>query len=94
MLTFIVTYKCRPGMRDRFLETLKAEGIDAAARAEPGNLEYEFFLPVDRSSDLLLIEKYRDADAVAEHVRQMHVARMVELKNKYATDLIIEKYEK
>ena len=28
-----VTYKCKEGMREKFLETIKAEGLDAASRA-------------------------------------------------------------
>ena len=92
MLVFNVTFKCRPGMRARFLETLRAEGIDAASRAEEGNLQYDYFLPADDENDLLLIEKYRDEDAVAAHVRQAHVARLVELKEAFTTDLILEKY--
>ena len=93
MLVFNVTFRCRPGMRDEFLERIRAEGIQAASRAEAGNLQYDYFIPVDRSDDLFLVEKYRDEDAVAAHVRQAHVARLVELKEQYVTDLILEKYE-
>jgi quinol monooxygenase YgiN len=93
VLVFNVTFKCKPGMRDEFLEKIRTEGIDAASRAEEGNLMYAYYLPLDGSDDLLLIEKYRDADAVAAHVRQAHVARLVELKTEYVSDLILEKYE-
>ena len=93
MLVFNVTFRCRPGMRDEFLERIRAEGIQAASRAEAGNLQYDYFIPVDRSDDLFLVEKYRDEDAVAAHVRQAHVARLVELKEAYVDDMILEKYE-
>ena len=93
MLVFNVIFRCRPGMRETFLEKIRAEGIDAASRAEEGNLQYDYFLPIDNGDDLLLIEKYRDADAVAAHVRQAHVARLVELKETYVSDLILEKFE-
>ena len=93
MLVFNVIFRCRPGMRSEFLEKLKAEGIDAASRAEAGNLQYDYFLAADSDTDLLLIEKYRDDAAVAAHVRQPHVARMVELKEAYVTDLILERFE-
>ena len=93
MLVFNVIFRCKPGMRDAFLKTLRAEGIDAASRAEAGNLQYDYFIPVDDENDLLLIEKYKDGDAVAAHVRQAHVARLVELKEAYTTDLILEKFE-
>ena len=93
MLVFNVTFRCRPGMRDEFLEKIISEGIRDASRAEEGNLQYDYFIPVDGSDDLFLVEKYRDEDAVAAHVRQAHVARLVELKELYVTDLILEKYE-
>ena len=93
MLVFNVTFRCRPGMRDEFLEKIRAEGIQTASRAEAGNLQYDYFIPVDQSDDLFLVEKYRDEEAVAAHVRQPHVARLVELKEQYVTDLILEKYE-
>ena len=48
---------------------------------------------MDNDSDLFLVEAYRDADAVAEHVRQAHTARLAELKEAYAADVILEKFE-
>ncbi len=92
MLVFLVTFRCRPEMREEFLEMIRTEGIDEAARAEEGNLQYDFFLPLDNCDDLLLIEKYRDADALGAHVRSAHVARLTELKNEYVTDLLMEQY--
>ena len=92
MLVFNVIFRCRPGLRAEFLEKLKAEGIDAASRAEPGNLQYDYFLADGSDTDLLLIEKYRDDAAVLAHTRQPHVARMVELKEQYVTELILERY--
>ena len=93
MLVFNVTFRCKPGMREAFLEKIKAEGIDVSSRAEPGNLQYDFFLSAENKEDLLLIEKYRDDAAVAAHVRQEHVARLVALKEQYVAELILEKYE-
>ena len=79
-------------MRDEFLKAVLQEEIVAAARAEPGNLKYAWYIPVDSSVDLFLIEQYQDAKAVAEHVRQPHTARLVELKEKYAADMVLEKF--
>ena len=94
MLVFNVTFRCKAGMRALFLEKLKAEGVDAASRAEAGNLQYDYFLADGNDTDLLLIEKYRDDDAVLAHTRQPHVARMVALKEEYVDELILERYEK
>ena len=92
MLVFNVTFKCRPGMRDEFLEKLMGEGICAACRGEEGNLKYDYYAAVD-GDDLLLIEKWRDLSALMKHARQPHMARMDELKAEYTTDMILEKYE-
>ena len=93
MLILNVTYKCKPDMREAFLETIRTEGIDAAVRAEAGNIKYDYYMPTDGSDDLLLVEKWQDADALASHVAQPHMVRLRELKTQYTTDTIIEKYE-
>ena len=93
MLVFNVTFQCRPGMRETFLAAVKAAGIDAAARAEAGNLQYDWFRSAENADDALLIEKYADESAVGAHVRQPHVAQLVALKERYVADMILEKYE-
>ena len=92
MIVLNVSYKCRPGMRDEFLERIRREGIDAASRAEAGNLKYDYYLPADGGDELLLVEKWRDADALAEHGRQPHFAKLGALKAEYVADTVIEKF--
>ena len=59
MIVLNVTYKCRPGMREAFLEAIRAEGIDEASRAEAGNLKYDYYLPFGGGDELLLVESGR-----------------------------------
>lgn len=93
MIVLNVTYKCKPEKREKFLEMIMAEGIDTACRAEAGNDKYDYYIPTDGSNDLLLVEKWKDADALAEHGRQPHYARLKELKTDYVNDTIIERFE-
>lgn len=93
MIVLNVTYKCKPGMREEFLEMIITEGIDIACRAEDGNIKYDYYRPTDGSEELLLVEKWRDADALAAHGRQAHFARLGELKSEFVNDTIIEKLE-
>ena len=92
MIVLNVTYKCKPEMREEFLEMIMAEGIDRACRAETGNIKYDYYIPVEDDDDLFLREKWRDADALAEHGRQPHLARLKEIKAEYVIDTIVEKY--
>ncbi len=90
MLVFHVTFRCKPGQRKTFLEKIKAGGIDDACRREAGNVSYDYYLPADDSDDLLLIEKWKDMDALMAHAKQAHMVRMDELKAEYVTDMAIE----
>ena len=93
MFVLNVTYKCKPDMREKFLEAIKGEGIDKACRAEDGNIKYDYYFPADGSDELLLVEKWRDAEALAVHGKQPHFARLGELKNEFVDDTAIEKFE-
>ena len=93
MIVLNVTYKCKPDLRDEFLEMIYTEGIDTASRSEEGNIKYDYYTPVDGVDDLLLLEKWSDADALAAHGKQPHFARLGELKKEFVIDTIIEKFE-
>lgn len=92
MITLNVIYKCKPDMREAFLEAILREGIDVACRAEDGNLLYAYFLPFDGGDELLLVEKWRDADALRAHAAQPHYKRLGELKAAYVNETVVEKY--
>lgn len=93
MIVLNVTYKCKPDMREEFLERIITEGIDVASRAEAGNIKYDYFVPTDGSDDLLLVEKWKDANALTEHSKQPHFKKLGELKPEFVNDTIIEKFE-
>ena len=93
MIVLNVTYKCKPRMRDEFLEMIVTEGIDVASRSDDGNLKYDYYIPADGGDELLLVEKWTDADALSKHLKKSHLARLGELKSTYVIDAAIEKYE-
>lgn len=93
MIVLNVTYTCKPDMREEFLEMIITEGIDAASRAEKGNIKYDYYLPVDNSDEMLLVEKWRDAEALTEHAQQPHFKRLGELKAEFVQDTVIERFE-
>ena len=92
MIVLNVTYKCRPGMREEFLESIITEGIDDASRAEAGNIKYDYYLPFDGGDELLLVEKWRDEAALSAHSAAPHFARLGELKPIYVLETVVERY--
>ena len=92
MIVLNVTYKCKPDKREEFLEKITTEGIGAACRAEAGNIKYDYYKPIDGCDELLLVEKWKDADALAEHGKTPHLKRLGELKSEFVEETVIEKY--
>ena len=93
MILVLVTYHCRPGMREAFLHAIQTEKIDEACRKEAGNLQYDYYLPIDQDDDLFLLEKWRDAEAVSVHNSLPHYARLQDLKGQYVEHTVLEKHE-
>ena len=93
MIVLNVTYRCKPGAREAFLEAILREGIDEASRAEAGNLKYEYYLPFGGGDELLLVEKWRDEAALKAHAETPHYARLKELKPRFVIETIVERFE-
>ncbi|MBP3217642.1 MAG: antibiotic biosynthesis monooxygenase [Lachnospiraceae bacterium] len=93
MKAIVVSYECKEGMREAFLNAIKAEGIDEACRAEKGNGRYEYAFAADAPDRLFLFEKWETEEALALHREMPHFKRLGELKNQYVNDTIIETFE-
>ena len=94
MIVMNVTYKCKPGMRERFLEAIKAEGLDEACRAEAGNSKYAYFFAADDPDEMLLVENWRDQEALDAHGKEPHFRRLGEMKDGFVEETIIERFTK
>lgn len=92
METLIVTYACKPGMREKFLEAIKSEGLDEKSRAEDGNIRYAYALAVEESDRIYLLEQWASQEVFDEHCATEHFKRIGEIKGEYVLDTIIEKY--
>lgn len=92
MLVLNVIYKCKPGKREDFLKTIKAEGIDQASRDEEGNFRYDYFLSADDPDEILLLECWKDEDAQKYHSTLPHFKRLGEFKSDYVESTEISKY--
>lgn len=92
MIVLNVTYTCKPGTREPMLEKIVSEGVDAAARAEEGNFKYDYYRSIDREDEILLIEKWRDDEVLAKHGEQPHFKRVIEIKEEFGADTVIEMF--
>ena len=92
MIVLNVTYKCKPSKRAEYLHAIHKEGIDESSRAEEGCLKYEYYNSTTDDDELLLIEKWKDSEAIDVHKNSEHFKRLGELKTEYVIETIIEKF--
>ena len=93
MIVLNVTYSCKPGMREAFLESVAEQGIDLASRAEEGNIKYDYYKSVENEDELFLVEKWKDANALAIHYCQPHFIMLGDIKEEFVADTEIDKYQ-
>lgn len=87
-----VHYYVKPGQRQAFYDALLKSGIPAASRAEEGNEQYAYYFSPDNAGELLLLEVWRDAQAVARHGETPHFKALGALKAAYVEDTVIRRY--
>lgn len=93
MIRILVTYHCKPGQREAFLDSLVSSGLAQKCREDEGNIQYEYYRSVDREDELFLYEKWEDAEALTGHIGQPHMKEIGACKEKFVEDTEIVKIE-
>ena len=87
-----VHYFVKAGMRQAFYDAIMQSGIAAASRAEAGNEKYDYYFDPENENELLLLEIWRDAEAVRLHGETPHFKALAALKAEYVTETVIRRF--
>ena len=85
-------YTGKDGNARKFAEEMTAKGIVDAVRAEEGNERYEYFFPMEDAETVLLIDRWRDQEALDIHHKSEMMKQIAELRDKYKLRLRVERY--
>lgn len=91
-ITLIVKYKCKAGMREKFLDEVKSAGIIDKIHRENGFIGYDYYLSADDPDKLLLVEKWSSEERQKAHLETEHMGKLKLIKEKYVTDTQVEKF--
>lgn len=91
-ITVNLYYTGSDGNARRFTEEMVEKSIVAAVRAQEGNERYEYFFPMDDPETVLLIDRWRDQEAIDIHHKSPMMAQIAELRSKYKLRLRVERY--
>lgn len=91
-ITVNIYYTGENGNARKFAEEMTARGIVDRIRAEEGNERYEYFFPMDDSETVLLIDRWKDQQALDIHHKTEMMTEIAGLRRKYKLRMKVERY--
>ena len=85
-------YRGENGSARRFAEEMERSGLADAIRAEEGNLEYRYFVPLDDPETVLLIDCWRDQAALDAHHASPMMERLAQLREEFDLHMTAKRY--
>ena len=92
MLTWNVTYHCKPGQRDAFFQALCQLGVRNNSIHEEGNLKYDYFFDAQNTDALLLVESWTSPELQQVHCETEIFAQLQALKAQFCDNVHIAKF--
>ena len=92
MITVNLYYTGINGNARKFAKEMEESGIAEAIRNEPGNLAYRYFQPLDDPETVLLIDSWKDQEAIDIHHASKMMKRIAELREKYDLHMRVERF--
>ena len=91
-ITINIYYSGTNGNARKFAEEMLSSGVVDEIRAEKGNLKYEYFFPVNDDKTILLIDTWKDQQALDMHHASPMMQKIINLREKYDLSMKVERY--
>lgn len=91
-ITVNLRYTGTDGSALAFAKEMTDSGTVGRIRAEEGNLRYEYYQSLDDPETVLLIDSWRDQDAIDAHHASPMMQTIASLREKYDLHMTVERY--
>lgn len=91
-ITINIYYTGENGNAEKFAKEMLSSGIVSEIRAEDGNLKYEYFIPIDDSKTVLLIDSWENQEALDKHHASPVMQKIILLREKYGLTMQVHRY--
>ena len=91
-ITLNLYYTGTNGNARKFAEEMERSGTANAIRQEDGNLRYEYFIALADPETILLIDSWRDQDALDSHHTSEMMGKITFLREKYDLHMRVERF--
>ena len=75
-----------------FAKEMEQSGIADRIRAEEGNLRYEYFIPLNDEKTILLIDSWKNQEALDIHHASSLMKEIAALREKYDLHMRVERF--
>ena len=87
-----IYYTGTNGSARKFAEEIVSSGIVDRVWAEEGNERYEYFFPMEDSETVMLIDKWKNQEALDLHHKSEMMKEIADLRNKYELKMRVERF--
>ncbi len=91
-ITVNLRYNGKNGSARRFAEEMESTGTADAIRAEAGNIRYEYYIPMNDTETVLLIDTWESQEALDSHHASPMMAAVAALREKYDLHMTAERF--
>ncbi len=91
-ITVNLYYKGTNGNALKFVSEMESSGIANQIRNEPGNLRYDYFIPLNDKETVLLIDSWKDQASIDAHHASSMMKDLAALREKYDLHMVAERY--
>ena len=87
-----IYYTGENGSARKFAEEMMSSGIVDRVRSEEGNERYEYFFPMKDKETVMLIDKWKNQEALDLHHKSDMMKQIANLREKYSLSMKVEKF--
>ncbi|TGY44514.1 antibiotic biosynthesis monooxygenase [Clostridium sartagoforme] len=91
-ITINIYYTGKNGNAKKFAEEMISSGVVNDIRTENGNIQYEYFFPMDDEETVLLIDSWKDQQSLDLHHASPMMTKITKLREKYDLHMKLERY--
>lgn len=91
-LTINIYYTGKDGSARKFAEEMVSNGVVDRVRSEEGNEKYEYFFPMNDSETVLLIDRWKNQEALDIHHKSPMMKEIADLRDKYHLHMRVEQF--
>lgn len=92
-LTINIYYTGKNGNAKKFAQEMISSGLVDRIRAEEGNEKYEYFFPMDDDETVMLIDRWKNQEALDFHHKSEMMEEIAKLRNKYELKMRVERFK-